>query len=188
MKTISKIKIRNFKRFKSLDVSFNKDINILIGDNESGKSTILQAIDFVASGSRYKVEQEGLERLFNIDCISEFQANRSYENLPILRIELYLDDIGDHNVCGKNNLEKDTLEGIKLVCKPDDNYREEIQSIISDPESIFPFEFYTIEFSTFANTPYNGHKKYISGLFIDQSIMGAEYAMREYVRIYIEQI
>ena len=182
MKTISKIKIRNFKRFKSLDVSFNKDINILIGDNESGKSTILQAIDFVASGSRYKVEQEGLERLFNIDCISEFQANRSYENLPILRIELYLDDIGDHNVCGKNNLEKDTLEGIKLVCKPDDNYREEIQSIISDPESIFPFEFYTIEFSTFANTPYNGHKKYISGLFIDQSIMGAEYAMREYVR------
>ena len=138
MKTISKIKIRNFKRFKSLDVSFNKDINILIGDNESGKSTILQAIDFVASGSRYKVEQEGLERLFNIDCISEFQANRSYENLPILRIELYLDDIGDHNVCGKNNLENYPLEGIKLVCKPDDNYREEIQSIKSDPESISP--------------------------------------------------
>lgn len=118
MKTISKIKIRNFKRFKSLDVSFNKDINILIGDNESGKSTILQAIDFVASGSRYKVEQEGLERLFNIDCISEFQANRSYENLPILRIELYLDDIGDYNVCGKNNLEKDLSDVI--VCRKTD--------------------------------------------------------------------
>lgn len=33
-----------------LDV--NPDINILIGDNESGKSTILQAIDLVARCSR----------------------------------------------------------------------------------------------------------------------------------------
>lgn len=182
MKTIGRVKIKNFKRFKSLDISFNKDINILIGDNESGKSTILQAIDFVTSGSRYKVEQEGLERLFNIDCISEFQANRSYENLPILKIELYLEGIDNYNVSGKNNSETTLLEGIKLECKPDENYRDEIQSILSAPDSIFPFEFYTIEFNTFANTPYNGHKKYINGLFMDQSLMGVEYAMREYVR------
>ena len=67
MPTITKIKIHNFKRFKDLTLDVNPDINIFIGDNESGKSTILQAIDIVARGSRNRVENIGLDRIFNIE-------------------------------------------------------------------------------------------------------------------------
>ncbi|PJA08930.1 MAG: ATP-dependent endonuclease, partial [Flavobacteriales bacterium CG_4_10_14_0_2_um_filter_32_8] len=55
MKIIEKIKIKNFGRFKELSLEFDKTLNLLIGDNESGKSTILSAIDMVLSGSRSKV-------------------------------------------------------------------------------------------------------------------------------------
>ena len=48
MLNIVKIKLHNFKRFGDLTVDINPNINIFIGDNESGKSTILQAIDIVA--------------------------------------------------------------------------------------------------------------------------------------------
>ncbi len=56
LKTITKIKIKNFKKFTDFSVEFDDSINLLIGDNESGKSTILSAIDIVLSGSRSKVE------------------------------------------------------------------------------------------------------------------------------------
>lgn len=49
---MTKIKLHDFKRFREFMLDVNPDINILIGDNESGKSTILQAIYLVARGSR----------------------------------------------------------------------------------------------------------------------------------------
>ena len=48
---IKKVHIENFKRFhKSFDIEFNQGINIIVGDNESGKSTILEAIYLALTG------------------------------------------------------------------------------------------------------------------------------------------
>jgi predicted ATP-dependent endonuclease of OLD family len=45
MKTIKKVILSNFKRFKNLELEFDDELNILIGDNESGKSSVLLALD-----------------------------------------------------------------------------------------------------------------------------------------------
>ena len=47
MKKIKRMNIIGFKKFKNFKTEFNDDINIVIGDNESGKSTLLEAIDVV---------------------------------------------------------------------------------------------------------------------------------------------
>lgn len=48
---IDKIKIVNFKSFEGeFELKLNKDLNIIVGDNEAGKSTILEAINLVLSG------------------------------------------------------------------------------------------------------------------------------------------
>lgn len=48
---ISKIHIENFKTFKgAFKLELNKGINILVGDNETGKSTIIEAIHLALSG------------------------------------------------------------------------------------------------------------------------------------------
>ena len=49
---IKQLRLYNFKRFQTLDLNLSPDLNVLIGDNESGKSTVLQAIDLAISGSR----------------------------------------------------------------------------------------------------------------------------------------
>ena len=69
---ITKVILQNFKRFTFFEVDFNNQLNILIGDNEAGKSSILQAIDIVLSGSRNKIESIGLENLFNYQTINDF--------------------------------------------------------------------------------------------------------------------
>ncbi len=42
--TIEKIKIKNFKVFKNVSFTLNKEINIFTGVNNSGKTTVLEAI------------------------------------------------------------------------------------------------------------------------------------------------
>jgi putative ATP-dependent endonuclease of OLD family len=48
---ISKFHIENFKLFKgSFDLTLNKSVNILVGNNEAGKSTIIEAIHLALTG------------------------------------------------------------------------------------------------------------------------------------------
>ena len=47
MPLITRLMLQNFKKFPELDLRFTHDRNILVGDNESGKSTILLALDLV---------------------------------------------------------------------------------------------------------------------------------------------
>ena len=48
---ISKMTLFNFKSFKGEHVlEFNKGINFFVGNNNSGKTTIFKAIEFIQSG------------------------------------------------------------------------------------------------------------------------------------------
>lgn len=83
MATIKRLVLMNFKRFKALEVECNPELNILVGGNEAGKTSVLQALDIVLSASRSKVEALGLETLFNAECIAEFlDGERKIEDLP----------------------------------------------------------------------------------------------------------
>lgn len=88
---ITKIKLYNFRRFREFVIEPNTKNNILIGDNESGKSTILEAIDLVSGGNNRRVEAIGLDNLLNIEAVTEFiNSDRCYADLPIDEIQ----DIG----------------------------------------------------------------------------------------------
>ena len=41
---ISNLKIRNFRAIENLELSFNKGLNILIGENNSGKTAIIDLL------------------------------------------------------------------------------------------------------------------------------------------------
>lgn len=41
---LNKVQIQNFRLFKNIEMSFNKDLNVIIADNGAGKTTILDAI------------------------------------------------------------------------------------------------------------------------------------------------
>ena len=48
---IRHLHIENFKRFKgSFDIDLNEHLNVLVGDNEVGKSTIVEAIYLALTG------------------------------------------------------------------------------------------------------------------------------------------
>ncbi len=103
--TITSIRLINYRRFRDYTITPNEKINILVGDNEVGKSSILEAIDLVSCGNLRRVESIGLDRLINIEAVKEFNlGERTFEKLPSLRIELYLSGNNlDYSMNGKNN-------------------------------------------------------------------------------------
>ena len=147
MKYITKIKLLNFKKFTSIEIPFKEDLNLLIGDNEAGKSTILSAIDLVISGSRNKVETIGVENLFNREVIETFlNGSKKYEDLPKLYIELYLNDQDNELLDGQYNSEGASSHGMLLELSPNDELVTEIKEILGQAEANFPFEYYLISF------------------------------------------
>lgn len=183
MKTIQKIVLNNFKRFRHIEIPCNEAFNIFIGDNETGKSSILQAIDLVSRGSVHRVEDIGLDRLFNATVVREFlDGEKVYERLPIMCVELYLADTNDFTLNGRNNNAQRICDGLRMECSPDDGYAEMIRNVLQSEEAVFPFEFYKTEFHTFAGHSYNGHTRKHGTLLIDHSSIGNPYAMNEYVR------
>lgn len=182
MKFIEKIKLFNFRRFDTFEYLAREKRNIFIGDNEAGKSTILHAVDIVLTGSKSKVENLGLEYLFNSNAVNEFLGgDKDLHGLPKLRIEIYLNDFGDIQLEGNNNSEERICHGLKLVCEPlVEEYGQEIQDALAPKDALFPYEYYSITFSTFSGQQFTQNRRFLRHLLIDSSLIGSEYATRQY--------
>lgn len=179
---ISKIKLHNFRRFKDIEIPFNRGRNILVGDNESGKSSILQAIDLCARGSRHRIEDIGIEALFNIDSVKSFMAgDKRLENLPTLFVELYLADITEEGLDGNENSDGTPAYGIRMCFEPDRALSHQTLQVLQAENASFPFEFFSISFATFSGEPYNGYTRIVKTVMLDNSTIGNEYALNEYI-------
>lgn len=182
--TIKKIRLINYKRFRNYTIEPNDRVNVLVGDNEMGKSSVLEAVDLVAGGNSRRVEAIGLDRLINIDAVKEFLAgDRVFDKLPALRIELYLElEQPDPFMNGKNNTDKVKCDGIRLVCSPNPDYLTEITDALTAYPDYFPYDYYSIKFSTFADEGYTGYKKKLRVALIDSTNMNSEHATNDFVR------
>lgn len=92
---VSKVIIKNFKCLKSAEIDFKEKLNVLVGNNEVGKSTILEAINLGLSGQlngRY-AQYELHPFLFNAEAVTEFIASLSTavpSSPPSIEIEVFL--------------------------------------------------------------------------------------------------
>lgn len=90
-------------------------MNIIVGDNECGKSTILEAIELVLNGTyRGKpISSEISTDLFNRSCLEKYLASQKHKSdLPEIVIETYTK--GDPRLLGSANLQKSESEGLSL--------------------------------------------------------------------------
>ncbi len=153
---ITKIHIKNFKIFKgSFKLELNKGLNILVGDNEAGKSTIIEAIHLVLSGlhnGRY-LRNELSQYLFNNEVVADYleslEEGKTPKPLPEILIEIYLDNVVEFE--GDGNSEKIKASGFSLKIEFDENYQKEYEELIQlEKIKTLPIEYYTVYWESFA--------------------------------------
>ena len=174
MNHIDSLHIRGFKKFLSFDIKFNEHMNILVGENEAGKSTIMDAIKTVLNQQYRNADKSVLRDLFNTAMVAEFQANPSVKTLPSILIELELAlDPKQKNaeyffgeVYGSRKKQPEKF-GIRFECKFDEELGIGLEESIMDGK--IPYEYYTLSWSTYANRPYQMIKRPLQFIVIDTS-------------------
>lgn len=174
MKRIISLHIEGFKRFVSLDMTFNKHLNILVGENEAGKTTILDAIRTVLNQQYRTSDKSVLRDLFNAQMVATFQAAPSIQTLPYINIEIELElDPKQKNAnyfygetYGKRKQQSEKY-GIRFECKYDEELGAGMEQSIM--EGKIPYEYYTLNWITFGNHPYQLIKRPLNFLSIDTS-------------------
>ncbi len=152
MKRIKKLRVKNFKKFADETFEFNDDINILVGDNECGKSSVLEAIELCLNYCHRgrSLSPEIMAELFNSNCVETYlKGDKSQISLPELLIEAYLD--GDPELRGTNNSEGADTQGISLKMLFNPELSPYYQPFIESGSVLtVPFELYKLEWNSFA--------------------------------------
>ncbi len=154
---IERIKIKNFKCFKGeFNLNLNEGINILVGDNESGKSTILEAVHLALTGlynGRY-LKNELTQYHFNNEIITDYLKSFADNNpidLPYILIEVFIKGEDLALFEGNGNSEKSNSCGIALKIAFDEKYKDEYEQFIQSGNiKTLPIEYYDIYWSSFA--------------------------------------
>lgn len=172
MNFIKSLHIEGFKKFTSLDVEFNEHMNILVGENEAGKSTILDAIKTVLNQQYRNMDKSVLRDLLNTQMVTTFQANPNVKTLPrvVIEVELALIPKAKNaeyfygEVYGAMK-KQDEKFGIRFECKYDELLGAGMEQSIL--EGKIPYEYYTLTWMTFANNPYQMIRRPLQFLVID---------------------
>lgn len=172
MNYIKSLHIEGFKKFTSLDVQFNKHMNILVGENEAGKSTILDALKTVLNQQYRSSDKSVLRDLFNTQMVAAFKADPSVKALPqiCIEVELALDPQQKNSsyfygeVYGQRKQQVENF-GIHFECKYDEELGTGMEQSIQ--EGKIPYEYYVLSWTTFGNRPYQMIKRPLNFLAID---------------------
>lgn len=174
MNYIKSLNVQGFKKFLSLNVEFNEHMNILVGENEAGKSTIIEAIKIVLNQQYRNADKSVLRDLFNTTMVTEFQAKPSIKTLPFILIEIELAlDTKQKNaeyfygeVYGNRKKQVQKF-GIRFECKFDEELGTGLEESIIVGK--IPYEYYSLSWNTYANRPYQMIKRPLQFIAIDTS-------------------
>ena len=171
---IKKLKIDNFKCFEKYEIDFNKDVNVLVGNNDVGKSTILEAIHLCLTGffrGKY-LKNNLIQDVFNNNCVKSYiegiRKNKATP-LPKCMIELYFDEC-DPILLGKENSDGENECCISYTIEFDSKYSTEYEFYIQNG-NIFslPIEYYTVNWKNSAGIDITGRTSPTKSIIIDTS-------------------
>lgn len=196
---INRVIIRGYRIFRVFEFCPNPGTNIVVGDNDSGKSTLLEAIA-LALGGRVsgRWAQDALDPYwFNAHDVGEFFAALRAGHMPSppeITIEVYFasDAVGLHELRGVHNSRRDDVPGISMRIIPSKEYQQEITDYFTNPDcpDILPTEWYEVDWRAFSDERLTRRPRGLGIAHIDsrtiRSSAGVDYHTREILTGFIE--
>ncbi len=171
--TIQKILVKNYKLLKDIVINLNPEINIFVGDNDAGKSTILEVLSILTTGklNGYSFDRQIKANLFNKEIrdkyIEDVTSGHTPEP-PRIIMEAYFN--GDAQFKGSDNELSEDTAGIRVVVDLDENNSETYRHMLADGEvKDIPIELYRVSFHYFSGAPVSFRYSPFKSVYIDTS-------------------
>lgn len=174
---IEKVNIENYKCFNGkFSIEFNQGVNILVGDNEAGKSTIIEAINLALTGivgGRY-LKNELSQYLFNCTIVRQYILGINQGKNPIppqIVIEVFFSGDEFPLFEGNGNSEKVKKCGIVFKIEFDPDYQSEYEALITNGKNLttIPIEYYCISWKSCAREAVTARSIPIKSVLIDSA-------------------
>ena len=169
---IKKLKIHNYRCYRDFSISFNPHMNIIVGNNEAGKSTILEAVNLAFSGlvNGKNVHNEFSESYINKAAVHDYinEIKKGEKNIPPeVVIEVYLgsydgNDEDAHYIAALNGIYNSDgdihASGFKFIMSFNEElYGDEYNLLLETMEASsfdsVPIEYYDISWRDFSDNP-----------------------------------
>jgi putative ATP-dependent endonuclease of OLD family len=187
---ITKIKISGYRIYKDFTLEPNLGLNLIAGANESGKSTLMEAIGLALTGriNGRAAAEELNPYWFNTELVEDFVKERKAGSCvawPEIRIELFLENRDElQQLCGAINTDIPTnaCPGVAIRIIPNPDYDAEREAWAKHAAFPLPVEYYKVDWRSFTDDHITSRPKQLATAFIDsrtiRSSTGVDYHMR----------
>ncbi|MGQ4518868.1 ATP-dependent nuclease [Dermabacteraceae bacterium P13077] len=193
---IRKVQILSYRRFKDFTFEPEQGTNIIVGGNEAGKSTLLEAMTLALTGrvNGIRAAEYLNPYWFNQSIVQDFFAKppheRSHREAPEFRIDVYLDVESSEleKLRGVNNMARVDSVGLSIWAHPDPDYMQELDDYFQqdDCPEVLPVEYYMVEWLSFAGYPVMRRPKELGISMIDSRTIRSERGVDYYTRQILE--
>lgn len=197
---IRKIAIRNYRLFREFDLEFSRGTNILVGSNDTGKSTLIEAINLALTGklNGRPLAQEFSPYIINLEATREYVSalqagGKEPATPPVLIIDLFLHDSDEAEILrGTNNLYGEDACGVRIQAKLSPDYFDEYKSFIDKPELIrlAPTEYYRVDWLGFSGNAISARSIPTTASVIDPAAIrlqsGVDYHLQQIIRTHLD--
>lgn len=95
----------------------------------------------------------------------------------------FLSEGGDPDLNGRQNLAGVDADGLRMRIAPMiDEYGQDILHVLQQDPANFPFEYYSVNFTTFSGSHFAGFRRYLRHLLLDSARIDSDHAAQEYTR------
>jgi putative ATP-dependent endonuclease of the OLD family len=188
---IEKIKIQGYRIHENLTVEPNRKFNLIVGANESGKSTLMEAIVLALTGriNGRSASEELNPHWFNAAVVAEFIKKRGsgvLVSFPEILIELYFEDLPElQSLCGAINTHVPTIAcpGVTMRISINPEYADELEEWAKSPTTLLPVEYYSCDWRSFADKVLTMRPKVLATAIINSHTVrtssGIDYHLRQ---------
>lgn len=196
---IEKIRIAGYRKFREYTMTPHRQLNVIVGENEAGKSTFLEAVGLALTGrvNGRPAAEELNPYWFNRDVVRDFFLQRKGGKRvapPTIEIEVFLtdDDAFQRHLFGPHNSESPVraCAGVRLEIVPNPEYAEEIQFHLDSGTGLLPVEYYKVEWVTFGGIHLTARPRELTTAIIDsrtiRSTSGVDFHLRQILKDHLE--
>jgi putative ATP-dependent endonuclease of OLD family len=190
---LKKIVIHNYRLFRDFQLDLEPGMNILVGDNDIGKSTLLEAVNLCLTGrvQGRQLVQDLSPYIFNLDVTRQYVEDIKARRNPLppeMFIELYLEQTeASAPLKGSNNSAGEDTYGLRFRAIYNPDYDLEYEAFIKNPDDVrvIPSEYYRCEWLGFDGNPMTPRRVPASASLIDATSIrlqsGADYYLQEII-------
>lgn len=195
---LTKIDIQNYRVFEKLTLEFTDALNVIVGNNDAGKSTLLEAVNLALTGRlRGRLLANELSpHLFNQNASRRYLeeiATGGNPPPPEIIIDLFLDDEEDTAALkGTNNSSLENVPGLRIRVAFWDEFADEYSDFLAEPGDIklVPTEYYRVDWLSFAGNSVTGRSVPATASMIDATAIrlqsGADHYLQQIISDHLD--